>query len=73
MPEIGRRPTSGIKILRCADVIPRCPVVIEARSEKEVLARGKEHVRVDHPMGVIPAPMLARQRGAIHDKKPGGR
>ena len=73
MSEIGRRPTSGTRILRCRDVIPRCPVVIEGRSEKEVLARGKEHVRVDHHMRVIPAPMLARLRGAIHNKKPAGR
>jgi hypothetical protein len=33
------------------------------------LARGKDHVRVDHGMRIIPAPMLARLRGAIHDKK----
>ena len=70
MPEIGRRPRPGIKVLRCGDVIPRCPVVIEGRNEKEVLARSKEHMSVDHHMRVIPAPMLARVRGAIHDKKP---
>ena len=64
------RPTPAPKILRCADVIPRCPVVIEGRSEKDVLARGQDHVRADHHMRVIPPPMLARLRGAIRDKKP---
>jgi predicted small metal-binding protein len=44
--------------------------VIEGQSEKEVLARGKEHVKSDHGVRVIPGPMLARVRGAIHDKKP---
>jgi predicted small metal-binding protein len=58
------------KVLRCSDVIPRCPVVIEGQSEKEVLARGKEHMRSDHHIRVIPPPMLARVRGAIRDKRP---
>lgn len=57
------------KVLRCGDVIPRCPVVIEGPNEKDVLARGKDHVRTDHGMRVIPSPMLARLRGAIRDKK----
>jgi predicted small metal-binding protein len=44
-------------------------VVIEGQSEKDVLDRGKDHVKADHHMREIPSPMLARLRGAIHDKK----
>jgi predicted small metal-binding protein len=45
-------------------------VVIEGQNEKDVLARGKDHVRTDHHIPEIPPPMLARLRGAIRDKKP---
>ena len=69
MPTIRRHVVPTTKVLRCSDVISRCPVVIEGQTEKDVLARGKDHVRVDHGMRIIPAPMLARLRGAIHDKK----
>ena len=58
------------RVLRCADVVPRCPVVIEGRSDAEVLARGKEHMRGAHHMDAIPPATLARVRAAIRDKKP---
>jgi predicted small metal-binding protein len=70
VPTSRPRPTPAPKVLRCADVIPRCPVVIEGQNEKDVLARGKDHVRTDHHIPEIPPPMLARLRGAIRDKKP---
>lgn len=69
MSSIRPRPTPALKVLRCGDVIPRCPVVIEGQSEKDVLDRGKAHVKTDHHLREIPSPMLARLRGAIHDKK----
>jgi predicted small metal-binding protein len=69
LPTIRPHPVPT-KVLRCGDVIPRCPVVIEGQSEKDVLARGKDHVRLDHGIPVIPSPMLARLRGAVRDKKP---
>lgn len=56
------------KTLKCDDVMPGCPTVIEGRDESEVMARAVEHARRDHGVQEIPPEVGRKAQDAIRDK-----
>jgi predicted small metal-binding protein len=38
------------KLLRCGDVIPGCPAIIEGATEQEVMTEMAEHAKYEHAM-----------------------
>lgn len=56
------------KELRCGDVIPGCPTVIEGKDDTEIMKKASEHAKTAHSMTVIPPDVVNRVQKAIHTK-----
>ncbi|MBI3078846.1 MAG: DUF1059 domain-containing protein [Deltaproteobacteria bacterium] len=56
------------KVLRCRDVGMDCDFVVHAETEGEILKRAAEHADVAHGLKEIPAAVVEKVRGAIHDE-----
>jgi predicted small metal-binding protein len=56
------------KVLKCGDVVPGCKEEIKGDSEHDVLRKAAEHAKTAHHMDSIPADVLAKVKGAIHDE-----
>jgi predicted small metal-binding protein len=56
------------KVLKCGDVVPGCNAEIRGNSEDEVLKKANEHAKTAHNMQNMPADVLSKVRGAIHDE-----
>jgi len=57
-----------VKELRCGDVIPGCPAVIEGKDDTEVLKKAAEHAKSAHRLPTIPADLASKVQQAIHTK-----
>ena len=57
------------KVLRCDDLIPGCPFEVRGASEEEVLMQAAEHGKTAHGLTEIPAEMLSKVIGAIHEEE----
>ena len=55
-----------MKKLKCGDLVPGCPKVIEAGSDEEIIAAAGNHVVEAHGMEVTPE-LVEQVRGAIND------
>jgi predicted small metal-binding protein len=56
------------KELRCGDLMPGCPTVIEGRDENEVLTKAVEHARREHNIQEVTPDLASKVKAAIHDK-----
>jgi predicted small metal-binding protein len=56
------------KELRCGDVMPGCPTVIEGKDEKEVMAKAVEHAKSAHNLTTIQPEVAAKVLKAIRNK-----
>jgi len=56
------------KTLRCGDLMPGCPTVIEGKDEQEVLKKAAEHAARDHGLAEIPPEVAQKVQAAIRDK-----
>jgi predicted small metal-binding protein len=56
------------KELRCGDVIPGCPTIIEGKDDSEVMKKAAEHAKSMHSMTVIPPDVANKVQKAIHTK-----
>jgi predicted small metal-binding protein len=56
------------KELRCGDVMPGCPTVIEGKDEKEVMAKAVEHAKSAHNLTTIQPEVAAKVQKAIRNK-----
>jgi predicted small metal-binding protein len=54
--------------LRCGDVIPGCPAVIEGKDDTEIMKKATEHAKSAHSMTVIPPDVANKVQKAIHTK-----
>jgi len=57
-----------MKELNCGSVVPGCDWVGRAATEAELLRKAAEHARTVHGVEEITPDMLARIKGAVHDK-----
>jgi len=55
------------KILRCGDLMPGCPAIVEGPDVAEVMAKAMDHYRQDHRLRMIPSEFAARMQSAITD------
>ena len=60
------------KILRCDDVMPGCPAIIEGKDAVEVAQRAREHARTVHRLAYLTAGLTVLMERAIQDGPPGG-
>jgi len=56
------------KQMRCGDLMPGCPTVIEGKDDNDVLAQAAEHARLDHQIEQVTPDLEAKVRAAIHEK-----
>ncbi len=56
------------KELRCGDLMPGCPTVIEGSDDNDVLAQAAEHARQVHQIGQVTPDLEKQVRAAIHEK-----
>ena len=56
------------KELRCGDVIPGCPTMIEGKDDSEVMKKAAEHAKSAHSMKMIPPDVANKVQKAIHSK-----
>ena len=56
------------KVLRCADLMPGCNVVVEGKDVAEVMAKGAEHAKKAHGMSQMPPDLMKKVQAAIKDK-----
>jgi predicted small metal-binding protein len=56
------------KELRCGDIMPGCPTVLEGKDEKEVMAKAAEHAKKAHNMPTISPEVASKVQKAIHTK-----
>jgi len=56
------------KQLRCGDLMPGCPTVIERRDDDDVLTQAAEHARRDHEIAEVTPDLEKQVRAAIHEK-----
>lgn len=56
------------KELRCGDLMPGCPTVIEGRDENEVLTKAAEHARREHNIQEVTPDLASKVKAAIHEK-----
>ena len=56
------------KELRCDDVMPGCPTVIEGKDASEVMSKASDHARRDHGINAIPPDVAKKAQAAIRDK-----
>jgi len=57
------------KELRCGDLMPGCPAVLEGRDETEVMTKAAEHARTQHNIQEVTPDLASKVRAAIHDKR----
>lgn len=56
------------KTLRCDDVMPGCPTVIEGKDTNEVMSKASEHARKDHGINSLPPDVAKKAQAAIREK-----
>jgi predicted small metal-binding protein len=56
------------KELRCGDVIPGCPTIIEGKDDSEVMKKAVEHAKSAHGMKMVPPDVANKVQKAIHTK-----
>jgi len=54
--------------MRCGDLMPGCPTVIEGRDDDDVLTQAAEHARRDHEIAEVTPDLEKQVRAAIHEK-----
>ena len=59
------------KMLRCDDVMPGCPAIIEGETAFDVALRAREHARTDHRLAYLTAGLTALMHQAILEQPPG--
>ncbi|MGH7264076.1 MAG: DUF1059 domain-containing protein [Candidatus Rokuibacteriota bacterium] len=57
-----------MKVLRCGDLTPGCPAVIEGKDVTEVMTKGAEHAKQAHGMATIPPDLAKKVQAAIKEK-----
>jgi predicted small metal-binding protein len=56
------------KQLRCDDIIPGCPEVIEGKDDAEVLRKAREHAKSAHQIAAFPPDVASKVQQAIQTK-----
>ena len=56
------------KQLRCDDIIPGCPEVIEGKDDIEVMKKATEHAKSAHQIAMLPPDVASKVQQAIRTK-----
>jgi len=56
------------KALKCGDLTPGCPVVVEGKDVPEVMSRAAEHAAKAHGLTRITPELARKVQAAIHDR-----
>ena len=56
------------KELRCGELIPGCPTVVEGKDENEVMTKAAEHARQAHNIQTMTPELASKVKAAIRDK-----
>jgi predicted small metal-binding protein len=56
------------KVLRCSDLIPGCPAVIDGQHVADVMVKVAQHAKEAHGLAPIPAKVAAKIKAAIRDR-----
>jgi len=56
--------------LRCGDIMPGCPTVIEGKDDQEVMTKAVAHAKSAHNLTTIEPDVAAKVQAAIHNKQP---
>jgi predicted small metal-binding protein len=56
------------KTLKCGDLMPGCPAVVEGKDTKEVMSKAADHAAKAHGLKTIPPELAQKVQAAIRDK-----
>jgi predicted small metal-binding protein len=58
------------KMLRCDDVMPGCPEIIDGENAFDVAVKAREHAKRSHGLAYLTAGLAALMHQAIREKPP---
>jgi predicted small metal-binding protein len=56
------------KTLKCDDVVPGCPAVVEGKDTAEVMSKAADHATKQHGITTITPELAQKVQAAIRDK-----
>jgi predicted small metal-binding protein len=56
------------KTLKCGDLMPGCPVVVEGKDTAEVMSKAADHAAKQHGLTTITPELAQKVQAAIRDK-----
>jgi predicted small metal-binding protein len=66
--EREEKETDMTKTLKCGDLMPGCPAVVEGKDTGEVMRKAADHAAKAHGLKTIPPELAQKVQAAIRDK-----